>query len=426
MAAACTDRITPPSPEERVAFTVQPGNATAGIVISPAVAVAIEDASGNAVPSATNVVTVGLGANPGSSALAGTVSVAAVNGVATFSSLRIDAEGIGYTLTASVDGLTGATSRPFDVTTAATATPIIAFQSGRGIEEIHVDGSGRVVLIADSAVSEPAWSPDGAMLAFTRRSADYQTCEIHTARADGSSGWRISGPLVSFADGWCVSTPSWSPDGTKIAFAASAGSVPPGGGIYVVNANGSGIRNLLVDSVFGYPGRPTWSPDGTQLAFECWGADITVFVCAMNADGTGVRNLTPAGGCEWAPAWSPDGSEVAFVGSCEDGGPYTSLGPFGIWLKKPDGSIARNLTAGGFGSDEAPAWSPDGTQLVFARGNPADLYIINRDGSGLRQLTATPHISETFPAWRSDNANGSAGRSLSGFITSTPAARSPR
>lgn len=127
-----------------------------------------------------------------------------------------------------------------------------------------------------------------------------------------------------------------------------------------------------------------------------------MFVCVMNADGSGVKDVTPAGGCESSPAWSPDGSELAFYGSCENGGPYTPQGPFGIWLKHPDGSGARNLTAGVFGSDDDPAWSPDGRQLVFAWGDysRSNLYIINRDGTGLRELTSTADVSATYPAWR--------------------------
>jgi len=121
---ACTDAIAPPPPPVKVAFTVQPSNATAGVAIDPVVTVAIQDASGDLVPSATNVVTVTIGTNPGSGTLAGTASVTAVNGVATFSNLRIDRAGTGYTLTASADGLTGATSTAFAIT-AGSATKLV-------------------------------------------------------------------------------------------------------------------------------------------------------------------------------------------------------------------------------------------------------------------------------------------------------------
>ncbi len=95
----------------KLAFTEQPTNTGAGASISPAVKVTLQDAGGNTVTSATNSVTLALGTNPSSGTLTGTATVAAVNGVATFSDLSIDKLGTGYTLAASSGSLTGATSR---------------------------------------------------------------------------------------------------------------------------------------------------------------------------------------------------------------------------------------------------------------------------------------------------------------------------
>src|SRR5690348_8361297 len=111
---ACTDTNGPPAPT-RLIFTVQPSNVTAGTPISPAVAVAIEDPSGDVVTSARGVVTLTLGGGPGGGALLGATAVSAINGVATFSALSIDRAGTGYALTASAPGLAAATTAPFDV-----------------------------------------------------------------------------------------------------------------------------------------------------------------------------------------------------------------------------------------------------------------------------------------------------------------------
>jgi large repetitive protein len=100
----------------RLAFVVQPSNVTAGVAISPAVQVAVQDANGNTVTSSTAPVTVGVGTNPGGGTLSGTLTVNAVNGVATFADLSIDRTGAGYTLSATSSGLTEATSSGFDVT----------------------------------------------------------------------------------------------------------------------------------------------------------------------------------------------------------------------------------------------------------------------------------------------------------------------
>src|SRR5438874_13202029 len=100
----------PPPPAAKLAFIVQPSYAVAGAASTPAVQVAVQDAQGNTVTTATTSVTVAIGTNPASGALSGTTTVAAVNGVATFSNLSIDTAGNGYTLTPSATGLTGATT----------------------------------------------------------------------------------------------------------------------------------------------------------------------------------------------------------------------------------------------------------------------------------------------------------------------------
>src|SRR5207248_3287350 len=89
-------------------FTVQPSNAAAGAAITPAVQVAIQDAQGNTVTTATTSITVAIGTNPASGTLAGTTTVAAANGVATFSTLSLTSAGSAYTLTAAPTVLTAA------------------------------------------------------------------------------------------------------------------------------------------------------------------------------------------------------------------------------------------------------------------------------------------------------------------------------
>jgi len=101
----------------KLGFTQAPVNTRAGATITPGVKVAIQDAAGNTVSSAQDAVTLAIGANPAGGTLSGTLTVAAVNGVATFPDLMIDKAGNGYTLTAAAGGLSGATSPGFDVLT---------------------------------------------------------------------------------------------------------------------------------------------------------------------------------------------------------------------------------------------------------------------------------------------------------------------
>jgi hypothetical protein len=107
--------VIPGSPA-KLTFFVQPRNTTRGATISPALKVQIRDQFGNRVTSATDDVTIAIGRNPSSGTLAGTTTVAAVRGLATFSTLSIDKAGTGYTLVVSSGSLTRATSRRFNIT----------------------------------------------------------------------------------------------------------------------------------------------------------------------------------------------------------------------------------------------------------------------------------------------------------------------
>ncbi|MFP2904773.1 beta strand repeat-containing protein [Pyxidicoccus sp. 3LFB2] len=109
-----------PGEAQSLAFTTQPATRVAGTAFSPAVAVAVQDALGNTVTSSTATIQLALGNNPSSATLAGTLSVAAVNGVATFPGVSVDLTGTGYTLTASAADLT-ATSNAFNITTGPAA-----------------------------------------------------------------------------------------------------------------------------------------------------------------------------------------------------------------------------------------------------------------------------------------------------------------
>ncbi len=106
-------------PPSRIAFSLQPSTTSAGAVINPPVVVAVQDARGNTVAAAANSVTVAIAANPAGGTLAGTLTVGAVGGLATFRDLTIDKAGAAYSLSATAVGLGDATSASFDVTAAA-------------------------------------------------------------------------------------------------------------------------------------------------------------------------------------------------------------------------------------------------------------------------------------------------------------------
>ncbi|QRO02839.1 S8 family serine peptidase [Archangium violaceum] len=158
-----------PGAAAALAFSVQPGATQAGAKVGPAVRVAIVDAFGNVVTSATDSITLTLGANPGKSVLTGTTTVAAVNGVATFADLSLDRAARGYTLQASTEALSAVTSAAFDITTGAPARLVFRGAPGRLVAgaslapiEVEVqDAQGNVlsdgsVLVSLSLGANPA------------------------------------------------------------------------------------------------------------------------------------------------------------------------------------------------------------------------------------------------------------------------------
>src|SRR5207253_2048823 len=118
-----------PGAATHLAFTVEPAGGTANAALAPPVQVTAQDAFGNRDTAYTATVTVALAANPGGATLSGTTSIAAVAGVATYSTLRLDKVGTGYTLTATASGLTSATSTPFNIV-AGTISPSLSTVCG--------------------------------------------------------------------------------------------------------------------------------------------------------------------------------------------------------------------------------------------------------------------------------------------------------
>src|SRR5256885_8849439 len=130
-----------------------------------------------------------------------------------------------------------------------------------------------------------------------------------------------------------------------------------------MNLDGSGLRRLTRHPGIDFD--PAWSPDGTVIAF--WralhrGKRETRQIFVVNADGSGLRRLTWGANSE-APAWSPDGKRIAFARTASKRGD--------IWMMRPDGTGQQRVT-GGAADDDDPAWAPDGTAIAFTSDRAAD------------------------------------------------------
>jgi len=180
-------------------------------------------------------------------------------------------------------------------------------------------GQVRRITAAVSWESAPAWSPDGRGVVF-ESGRDGLSGPLGVARrhraifrvaAAGGSPVRLTS-----ADGYS-GDPAWSPDGARIAFVSDRDG---GLDLYVMASDGSGVRRLTHG---GADGRPSWSPDGARIAFHRSPAPDALSqarIHVVNADGSGDRVLFDGSG--YQPAWSPDGRWIAYVG---DGDGYPNL-----------------------------------------------------------------------------------------------------
>jgi Tol biopolymer transport system component len=232
------------------------------------------------------------------------------------------------------------------------------------------DGSDRRTIVptpspgeaVPTSMSSPAWSPDGARLAFRASwDAACDRCfDLYVMDADGSNLRRVTVGGLNPID------PAWSPDGSWIAFDTGRG-----GGIMKVHPDGAGLTRL--DPGVGANESdwwPSWSPDGTRIAFTrvdtaTFGNDLLV----MDADGRGARVAVSGsdvgGGQVYQPAWSPDGRLIAFAARGD--GHHVS-----IWgwdaaraLEGDPTNHPWQITASEPGNDMGPVWIDGGAQVAF-------------------------------------------------------------
>lgn len=220
--------------------------------------------------------------------------------------------------------------------------------------------SGAGIYTPPPGDSTPSWSPDGRRLAF-RTNRDGGGVKVVSA-SGGRESWIVQGPVSSYAI---------SPDWSRIAYQV-------GGEMIVTRLDGGERRSLA-----SRPGLPAWAPDSRRLAFT--GPDNRVYV--LHADGAEAPRPLVEG---FDPVWSPDGSRIAYVAGPRNEYPGTR--------RAPEASSALELTTGResrllgptleprYADDGSPAFSRDGSRLAFAGGRECrdriGIFVVRASGRG--------------------------------------------
>jgi TolB protein len=288
-----------------------------------------------------------------------------------------------------------------------------------GHEQIYLeraDGSNfRQVVHSGASDVNPALSPDGRRLAFTRRGGSKRD-RIFVVNVDGSGLTQLVPSSCPDVCGDSVEGSGWSPDARTLAFTRAIfhghSTNPTNIELWLMNTASSVARRLTRESVESVGGRPgaqdnfaSWSPDGKRLVFTHWvhagpGGLDQFAVEMIKPDGTDLRQVTPSDVQAGEPVWSPDGTLIAFQSPPDPEGVLKSL-----YTIRPDGTgmapLTNNLLDGA--DSDHPTWSPDSSQIAFSHVPPgsatgADLYVVNRDGSQPRPVAVTS-LNENAPSW---------------------------
>jgi Tol biopolymer transport system component len=251
---------------------------------------------------------------------------------------------------------------------------------------------------------QPAWSPDGRRLAF--KTVQFGSNNLAVIDADGT-GETLLTRTFSVSEG----QPAWSPDRTKLLYRRTPQNpLVQNADTWVLDIAGSAAdpAHPVTQPVLlrtGDERYPSYSPDGTQIAFR---GDLDLAepsgdeeIYVMDADGTNVRQLTSNADFDSAPSWSNDGEQILFERA--PAGTFTpgiEAQEKDVYVMRADGTHVRRLTDSP-GLDEGAEFSPDATKIVFssARDGQQELYVMDADGTNPRRLTDNPARDES-PDWQ--------------------------
>jgi Tol biopolymer transport system component len=236
-------------------------------------------------------------------------------------------------------------------------------------------------------------SGPGDLIAFSKQ-VDEDRYEIWVVSSNGSDPHRIDIALPMATD------PAWSPDGATIAFSGNVESNTEPNDIYLVNPDGTGLRDLTNAPEGILNTKPSWSPDGSHLVFsrldgrESGSGHSGLVILDLEAGNEETVSLPADFYQAIGPVWSPDGSKIAFTANRG-----SIVGPY--ILDAETGELVRIVPDRHAGSDApgSPSWSPDGSRIAFA--DDGDIFSVSLEDMSVAQLTGSPAM-ETAPSWSPD------------------------
>ena len=278
-------------------------------------------------------------------------------------------------------GLTGVARTKLAFTSNRNQERVTGGVPNRDVKEIYIadyDGAGVRRITTNRQLNlTPSWSPDARSIAYTSYRRGYP--DIFVALIyQGIQEEPTKGGTQNYL-------PVFSPDGTRIAFTSSREGNPE---IYVMNRDGSNIRRVTNNPAIDVT--PTWSPTGTQLAFTSDRAGSPQ-IYIVGADGLNLRRLTTTESYADRPTWSPAPfNEIAYAARTGPG--------YDIKVYDLASGQTRQITFGE-GTNESPAYSPNGRHIAFSstRAGRIQIFTIGQDGRGLKQITREG--DNQTPAW---------------------------
>lgn len=278
----------------------------------------------------------------------------------------------------------------------STAEGRILFTQFDGTDyEIYVmDTDGNIEQLTNNDVDDwgAGWSPDYSQIAF--RSTHNGISSIYVMDSEGLQLHALTSSWMHTGDFGRAGIPSWSADGSQIAFEAlDLRQQVPNYDIYVINLDNNDI-NRVTRSV-GNDWHPDFSPDGSQIAFasETF-ADDCFYSCdifVINADGTNARQYTDTYGMDVFPQWSPNGSQIIFHSD--------RTGDSDIFVMDANGRHQENITNSET-LDRSARWSADGNSILFRseRDGDSDIYIMNLNNGNTSPVTDN-FTTDIYPDW---------------------------